>query len=177
LLSVILNLIAGLIFTLCFLVFIDLSVRYLDIEYLVFIEKFNLLIAYGWILVQVILHECSHAVGYKVYGGKVAFGIKWLCPYCREKTGKFYTVNQFILTLILPIIVVTLMGMVAIFLFPECYYYASICILANLAGASGDVMMLMYVLFFTKKNYYVRDELYGFSMHQAVLNPIGIKEY
>ncbi len=168
-LSIILNLIAGAVFVVGFYLFFYLYAGFSDDRYCIrLLENSNLWVTYILIFVQVILHEYSHALGYKLSGGKVAYGIKWLCPYCREVSGIYYRTREFIITLTLPLITGTIAGIIAILLFPQFLYYTAVCMLVNISGASGDLMMLAYILLKARKDEYIKDEPYGFSVYRAV---------
>lgn len=169
-LTIILNIIAGGVFILGFYAFLYMYLKYSnDPFYEKLFENYNLWVMYGLVFGQVILHEYSHAIGYKLSGGKVTYGIKWLCPYCREISGMYYPAGNFILTLILPLITGTIVGILAIIFFPQFLFYAVICMLVNLSGASGDFMMLFYILLKAGKNQFIKDELYGFSIHKKLI--------
>lgn len=168
-LSVILNIIAGVIFTAGFYGFFYIYLKYSDDSYGIrLLENSNLLIAYILIFIQVAIHEYSHAIGYKLSGGRVSYGIKWLCPYCREVSGIYYPARNFIITLILPVVTGTVIGLIVIALLPQFLYYTIVCMLANLSGAAGDMMMLFYVIIRKRKGEFIKDEDYGFSIHRRV---------
>lgn len=167
--SIILNLIAGVVFFLGFALFIFIYIGCSEDMYCIrLLENSNIWVTYAVIIAQVILHEYSHGIGYKLSGGKAAYGIKWLCPYCREVSGIYYSTGNFIITLILPLLTGTAAGLLAVAIFPQFLYYSMICMLMNFSGASGDIAMLIYVLFKTGKGEFVRDEPYGFSIHRLI---------
>jgi len=167
--TIILNIIAGIVFIIGFYGFLHL---YFTFSSDVFGEKLfensNLWISYAAVIFQVVLHEYSHGIGYKISGGQVRYGIKWLCPYCMEKSGLYYSTNRFVLTLVLPLITGTIAGLLVVFLFPQFLYYVAICMLTNISGAAGDIMMLIFVIQKTKKGQYIKDEQYGFSVHRKI---------
>ncbi len=169
-LSIILNLVAGLVFISGFFLFFYLYMSYSDDHFCDrLLENSNIWISYGLVFIQVIMHEYSHAIGYKLCGGRVAYGIKWLCPYCREVSGLHYSSKGFAITLVLPLITGTVIGILAIMFFSQFLYYTITCMLVNISGAAGDITMLIYILLKAKNNYFIRDETYGFSIHKRVL--------
>ena len=167
--TIILNIIAGVIFIIGFYGFFYLYLQYSNDA---FGEKLfansDLWILYAAVLLQVVLHEYSHGIGYRLNGGQVKYGIKWLCPYCMEKSGLYYSTKSFILTLVLPLITGAIAGLLVVFLFPQFLYYVVICMLTNISGAAGDVMMLIFVIQKTKNGEFIKDELYGFSVHRMI---------
>ena len=164
---IILNFIAGAVFIAGFYLFFYLYLNYSNDLYGERLFKHSdMWVSYGLVFIQVVLHEYSHGIGYKLCGGKVAYGIKWLCPYCREVSGLYYPTRSFITTLILPLLTGTIIGILAIILFPQFLYYIVICMLVNVSGAAGDIMMFFYILSKTRKEEFIKDEPYGFSVHR-----------
>lgn len=167
--TIILNIIAGVVFIIGFYGFLYL---YFKFSKDTFGEKLlansNLWISYMAVILQVILHEYSHGIGYRLSGGQVKYGIKWLCPYCMEKSGLYYSTKSFTLTLLLPLITGTLAGLLVMLFFPQYLYYAVVSILANASGAAGDIMMVLFIIIKRKKGQYIKDEPYGFSMHRRI---------
>lgn len=169
-LTVILNIIAGAVFLAGFFLFLWLYGIFSDDRFAIkLFENSDIMTVYVLVFVQVFFHEYSHAIGYKIKGGRVKYGIKWLCPYCREITGLYYATKDFVLTLVLPLITGTIAGVLAAVIFPQYLYYIMICMLTNISGASGDVFMLFYILSKTEKGGFIRDESYGFSIHRKVI--------
>lgn len=166
-LTIILNLVAGAVFALGFFLFFWLYANYSDDIYLVrLMDNSNIWITYALVFAQVILHEYSHGIGYRLSGGKVTYGVKWLCPYCREVSGLYYPTGNFVLTLIMPLLTGTIIAMLVILFYPQFLYYMVVCMLTNISGAAGDIMMLMYVLLKANKGEFIKDEVYGFSVHK-----------
>lgn len=166
-----LNLIAGVIFFVGFNLFFYVYITCSSDQYCErLLHHSNIGVLYGLIFIQIILHEYSHGIGYRLFGGKVTYGIKWLSPYCREVSGKYYSQGKFIFTLILPLILGTIVGIWIIILFPQFLYYVIICILFNISGSTGDLAMLGFVLLKLKKGEYIKDEPYGFSIHRLQIS-------
>ncbi|MGE5472688.1 MAG: DUF3267 domain-containing protein [Ignavibacteriales bacterium] len=168
--TVILNIAAGIVFAAGFYGFLYLYFTFsTDILGEKLLANSNLWIAYAAVLFQAVLHEYSHGIGYRLSGGKVKYGIKWLCPYCMEKSGLYYPTNNFILTLILPLITGTIAAVLAFIAFPQYLYYIVICVLTNISGAAGDIMMLFFIILKRNRGQYIKDEPYGFSMYRRVI--------
>lgn len=167
-LSVILNLVAGAVFVGSFFLFFYYYIMLTPDKYCVkLLENSNQYVLYAVVGILIFLHEFSHGIGYRLYGGRVTYGIKYLCPYCREVSGIYYPLKGFALTLTMPIIVITGLGLLCIIFFPQYTYYSMMGMLFNLSGATGDLIMLVYILFKKGKKKYVKDEPYGFSLYEV----------
>ncbi|MGE5328865.1 MAG: DUF3267 domain-containing protein [Deltaproteobacteria bacterium] len=168
--TIILNIVAGIVFIIGFYIFLYFYSKYsTDIFYERLLANSNLWISYIWVFSQVILHEYSHGIGYRLSGGQVSYGIKWLCPYCMEKSGLYYSSKNFIFTLVLPLITGTIAALAVLLFFPQFLYYIVICMLTNISGAAGDIMMVGFILLKAKKDTYIRDEKYGFGVYTKIL--------
>ena len=168
--TIVLNFVAGIVFVIGFYGFLYFYSKYSsDIFFENLLANSNIWITYAGVFLQVILHEYSHGIGYRLNGGQVTYGIKWLCPYCMEKSGLYYSSKNFILTLILPLITGTIAAFPLLFFFPQFLYYIVICMLTNISGAAGDIMMVIFILLKAKKDAYIRDEKYGFGVYTRTL--------
>lgn len=168
-LTIILNIIAGAIFAFGYFFFLYYYIPSSDeIVSEGILDNSNIWITYIAVLIQAALHEYSHGIGYRLSGGKPKYGIKWLCPYCMEKTGILYSTKDFIITLMLPIITGTIAGLLILIIFPQFLYYIIVCMLTNLSGAAGDIMMVFFILLKTNRTEFVKDEPYGFSVHRRI---------
>lgn len=166
-LTIILNIAAGAVFILGFYGFFWTYSNYSEDTYMVrLLENSDIWITYALVFLQVILHEYSHGIGYRMCGGKVTYGIKWLCPYCREVSGLYYSPVNFIWTLLLPIITGSVICTLVVAFYPQYLYYMFICMLTNISGAAGDIFMLFYILAKAKNGDFIKDEPYGFSVHK-----------
>jgi hypothetical protein len=114
---------------------------------------------------MIIIHEASHSFGYRLFGGKTKYGIKWLCPYCQEISGLYMTKRQFIFVLLIPIITISTICILAIIINNSFIYYGAVAIIFNISGASGDILMALKLMKYNSSSIYIKDESYGYSVH------------
>ena len=104
-----------------------------------------------------IVHEGIHGAAYKLFGGKVRFGFKFIYAYTQEISEKPLLRVKFLMVLLAPL---TAMSVLSLFL-PS--WLGEMVFLLNLLGASGDIYM---ALFLCKFNYQSKiiDRNYGFDV-------------
>lgn len=59
----------------------------------------------------ILLHESLHALVYLYLGGKVRFGFKYIYAYCQEVSGLQLSKTQFLIVLMAPVTVISLLSM------------------------------------------------------------------
>ncbi len=109
-------------------------------------------------------HELMHGIPYKMFGGKVKYGIKLLCLYTMDVSGKYYSTKQMLIIMLCPLLVLPLVLLTLGIIFNEYFFYAWMGILFNISGSIGDMIMTIYILL-NGKGCCIRDELDGFSLH------------
>lgn len=126
-----------------------------------FPTKFKIVNAYIYIAaiisLLVILHEGLHGLAFKLYGGKVRFGIRHLNPYTLEISGLKLNRSQFLIVLLTPITVISLLtifipGITGKFLF-----------MFDLISSTGDFFMA-FILAGCKPGYKIKDSKYGIEI-------------
>ncbi|MGO8946788.1 MAG: DUF3267 domain-containing protein [Ktedonobacterales bacterium] len=96
-------------------------------------------------ILMVPLHEALHAAVIVALGGRPSFGLQLpLAAYCTAP-GQLFTRGGYIAVAIAPLLVLTILGVLAIWAFP---YIAALFILGlagNVSGAVGDLVAVIHV--------------------------------
>lgn len=117
---------------------------------------FDEMIFYILIFIPInIVHELLHGCVHKLFGGKVRYGFKGLYAYTLETSGITLQRTQFLLVLLTPI---TVISMISVLIPGE---IGSIVYLLNIAGSTGDILMALFLCKFNKDSYII-DREYGF---------------
>ncbi len=111
-----------------------------------------------------LMHELLHGIPYRIFGGKVKYGIKLLYLYTMDISGKYYGAKQMLIVMLSPLIILTLILSILGYIYSEYIFYAWMGILFNISGSIGDMVMTKYILL-NGKGCKVKDELYGFSLY------------
>ncbi len=144
--------------------FIDALCSELFAQNIIFYPTKNLIVNFYilTILLMVpisIVHERIHGAAYKVFGGKVRFGFKGIYAYTMEVSEIEIPRNKFLLVLISPLIIISILSM----LLPV--WLGELVFLLNLLGASGDIYMALFLCRFSYKSKII-DRSYGFDVVQ-----------
>jgi hypothetical protein len=128
--------------------------------YTLFTGKVDFNITSGTILISValfigtlILHELIHGVFMSKYGGKPSYGAglaHFILPYLYATTKTVFRRNQFIVILIAPLIVISLVGVGLMAAFPSIAHWILIPLVVNASGAVGDLWMTRSLLRYPK---------------------------
>lgn len=108
-------------------------------------------------LLITIFHELMHGIAYKFFGCSVSFGFNGLFAYTKETSGKALERNKFLVVLLFPIFIISLLS-----LFFDGWIKAFVYLL-NLLGSSGDIYMALYLIK-TKPENKIVDKPYGFDV-------------
>lgn len=101
------------------------------------------------VLVSAILipHEWLHGLAIRYYGGKPRYGVglaHFILPYAYATTDHRFTRNQFIVVLLTPLVVLTLLGVPLMLVFE--WGWIALPLAANAGGAVGDLWMTLVLL-------------------------------
>ena len=113
---------------------------------------FNMLL----LLPIIIIHELIHAIFYKIFGGKVIFGIMGLNVYTREISGISISRNKFLIVLLAPVTIISLICMIIhTWICPYIY-------ILSVLGASSDIYMA-FSLIKLNSDAKIYDREYGYE--------------
>jgi hypothetical protein len=111
---------------------------------------------YGTILIAIpifvftlLFHESIHGIVVSIYGGKPRYGAgvaHYILPYLYTTTETKFFRNQFILILISPLIVISVIGIMLMIIFPSVAHWFLFPLTINAAGAVGDLWMVFSLL-------------------------------
>lgn len=123
--------------------------KYIFISYLIY----NIVI----MIPITLIHEIIHGISYVLLKGRIRIGFKGIYAYCQEISGIELTINKFLLVLLMPVTVISLLSMILPFRVGLQIY------LLNLLGSSGDLYMALW-LFRLKSDAKIIDRSYGFDV-------------
>lgn len=103
------------------------------------------------------LHELIHGAAYKIFGGKVRYGLKLIYAYTTEVSGLPLSRTKFLVVLLSPL------AAISVFCLLIQFQIGAIAFVFNFAGSTGDILMSLYLLR-VKKNYKIIDRIYGFEV-------------
>jgi hypothetical protein len=92
-------------------------------------------------------HEWLHGLAIRYYGGEPHYGVgvaHFILPYAYATTDHEFTRNQFIVVLLTPLVVMTLVGIPLMILFE--WGWLAIPLTLNAAGAVADIWMTLIVV-------------------------------
>ncbi len=92
-------------------------------------------------------HEWLHGLAIRYYGGKARYGVgvaHFILPYAYATTDHEFTRNQFVVVLLTPLVVVTLVGVPLMLVFE--WGWVVVPLTLNAAGAIEDVWMTLMVV-------------------------------
>lgn len=98
----------------------------------------------------VVIHEGLHGLAIRWAGHKPRFGmILSKGAFYATADGAYFWRNDFVVIALAPIVVMTLMGMLLVWLLPDTAgYYVALGVVLNAANAIGDLWMTVVVLHF-----------------------------
>lgn len=105
-----------------------------------------------------LLHELIHGVTYMLFKGKIRIGFKGIYAYCQETSGVELAREKFLLVLLMPVTLISLLSMILPFKIGLQIY------LLNLLGSSGDLYMAFW-LCRLKSDTRIVDKIYGFDVN------------
>lgn len=103
-----------------------------------------------------LIHELIHGFAYRVFGGSFRLGFKGIYAYCQETSGIMVTRTQFLIVLLMPVTIISIIGA----LFPG---VMGLFYILNLFGSIGDIYMAIY-LCKLNKSIKIIDRNYGFDI-------------
>lgn len=111
------------------------------------IEPLNLLVILVVTTAIIIPHEWLHGLGIRYYGGEPRYGVglaHFILPYAYATTDHRFTRNQFLVVLLTPLVVMTLVGIPLMIAFN--WGWLVLPLAANAGGAVGDLWMTLTLL-------------------------------
>lgn len=105
----------------------------------------------------IIIHEFIHGIIYKIYGGKVEYGFKAMCPYTAETSGIPIGRTKFLIILLAPLVAISMISIILPSWLGGMIYFL------NLVGSIGDIYMA-FVLCRYKHDNKIIDRKYGFDV-------------
>ncbi|MCX7745602.1 MAG: DUF3267 domain-containing protein [Clostridia bacterium] len=175
--SFFLNIASGIIFFIGYILFLMAALRSnSDLFKEAILQNNSLFLTLLFVILTAFLHELVHGAACKFFGGKVKYGIKLLNLYTMDTSGNFYKVPQMLVIMLLPLFTISLVFTAAIYCLPHYVYYLCMCILFNISGSIGDISMATFIIL-KGRGCRVRDEEYGFSLHQSIAAQAGEQLY
>jgi len=106
-----------------------------------------------WIVINILsylvilpIHEALHAAAFAFWGGRPYFGVKLpYALYCGAKHQLFRR-NQYLVVGLVPLVVITLAGIIVTLLSPALASYIIFATVGNVSGAAGDVWVAARLL-------------------------------
>ena len=108
-----------------------------------------ILIVIALFIGTLVLHELIHGVFISIYGGKPYYGVGnafFIFPYFYTTTKTIFLRNQFIVILIAPLILISLVAISLMVAFPSFAHWIFLPFLINTLGAVGDLWMTRNLL-------------------------------
>ena len=110
-------------------------------------DALNVLIIVILGTVFVVPHEWLHGLAIRYYGGEARYGVgvaHFILPYAYATTDHEFSRNQFVVVLLTPLVVLTLLGVPLMIAFE--WDWLIVPLTLNAAGAVADIWMTMTVL-------------------------------
>ncbi|MFA9516869.1 DUF3267 domain-containing protein [Halopenitus sp. H-Gu1] len=110
-------------------------------------DALNVLVIVMLGAVFIIPHEWLHGLAIRYYGGEARYGVgvaHFILPYAYATTDHEFSRNQFIVVLLTPLVVLTLLGVSLMILFE--WGWLIVPLTLNAAGAVADIWMTLIVL-------------------------------
>jgi len=100
------------------------------------------------VIVTIILHEAVRGISMRLFGANPIFGLDWkLGAAYATAPGYLFTRNQFILVALMPLVVLTLIFLLALVFVPMNWRLVGVLALTfNVAGPAGDLWMTRVLL-------------------------------
>jgi len=110
-------------------------------------DALNVLIIVILGTVFIVPHEWLHGLAIRYYGGEARYGVgvaHFILPYAYATTDHEFSRNQFVVVLLTPLVVLTLLGVPLMILFE--WDWLIVPLTLNAAGAVADIWMTLTVL-------------------------------
>jgi hypothetical protein len=127
----------------------------------------------------IVVHELLHGVAMKYYGGEPRYGAgvtHFVLPYAYATTDTEFTRNQFIVTALTPLVVITAVGVPLMLLLELPVLVVPLAL--NVGGAVGDLWMVRLLLRYPADVDVVDDvtglRVFGDADHAPVDSPRGV---
>ena len=115
-------------------------------------------------LVVMVLHEGVHALVFALLGGRPTFGAKLpFALYC-SAPNQLFTRNAYLAVGLAPLVLISLAGILLIFLEPGLAAYVQLALIGNFSGAAGDLWAAR-VLLEQPPTALVQDTATGFEVY------------
>jgi hypothetical protein len=111
------------------------------------IQPLNLLVIVVLATAIIVPHEWVHGLAIRRYGGDPRYGVgvaHFILPYAYATTDHRFTRNQFVVVLLAPLVLLTLVGVPAMLVFE--WGWLALPLAANAGGAVGDLWMTLTLL-------------------------------
>ncbi|WP_323190548.1 DUF3267 domain-containing protein [Halostella sp. PRR32] len=111
------------------------------------IEPLNVLVVLVLASLILVPHEWLHGLAIRYYGGEPRYGVgvaHFILPYAYATTDHRFTRDQFLVVLLTPLVVLTLIGVPLMILFE--WGWLVLPLAANAGGAVGDLWMALTLL-------------------------------
>ncbi|WP_072985014.1 DUF3267 domain-containing protein [Clostridium cavendishii] len=118
-------------------------------------SKYYLIIVLATII-NTIVHELLHGLAYSIFGGKFKIGFKGIYAYTQETTGRKFSVTQFAIILLAPVMIISIFSL----LMP---LTGGLVFFINLIGSTGDLIMAFWLIR-VKKSSLIIDTDKGFDV-------------
>ena len=135
----------------------------------------TILIVMSTTVFTMLFHEFIHGVAVSLYGGKPRYGTgvaHYMLPYLYTTTETLFRRNQFIVILIAPLIVISVLGVISMIVFPAIAHWFIIPLTMNAAGAIGDLWMTASIVRYPEHILLADDQsgltIYGKSTDKVV---------
>lgn len=109
------------------------------------------------LIVYMVLHELTHGIVMKHYGGQeVKYGFTGLYAYAGS-TGDYFSAKAYIAIALAPLVLWTLFFTILLILFHETLYWPLVILqVTNIGGCAGDIYVA-YLVSQYKEDIYIRD--------------------
>ncbi|WP_255152886.1 DUF3267 domain-containing protein [Halorarius halobius] len=110
-------------------------------------DALNVLVIVILATVFIVPHEWLHGLAIRYYGGKARYGVgiaHFILPYAYATTDHEFSRNQFVVVLLTPLVVLTLLGVPLMIAFE--WGWLIVPLTLNAAGAVADIWMTLMVL-------------------------------
>jgi hypothetical protein len=110
-------------------------------------DALNVLVILILATVFIVPHEWLHGLAIRYYGGEARYGVgiaHFILPYAYATTDHEFSRNQFVVVLLTPLVVLTLLGVPLMIVFEWSWLIVPLTL--NAAGAIADIWMTLMVL-------------------------------
>lgn len=125
----------------------------------------NLIISFIVIIIVALIHELTHGLVYSLFGAKLKFGYKFMSLYTIDVSGKLYNMVQSGFIFFSPLMFISLILVLLIYLMPNMFYFILYGLLFNISGSIGDILLFMFILY-KGTHCKIKDEDNGFGIYE-----------